>query len=134
MKEIVTTKRDNDTSFYRPYTQGVDPRLVQPAYQKYIGKEPRFFNAEQKAQALERQGYICPICSRGIDMHYSECHHCVQWQSGGSSAIDNLVVVHKGECHRTADYRAQVHKDLIVGGTIYDAEPSQFRSPAITRN
>lgn len=119
---------DNEPVFFHPYTKDVNPRLVQPTYQRYIGNEPRFFNAEQKAQAIARQDFICPICGGGIDMHHSECHHMVQWSEGGSSSIDNLVVLHTGNCHRRADAMGLLHGDLIVSGTIYDAEPSQFRA------
>lgn len=118
----------NDQTYYRPYTKDVNHRLVQPDYQRYIAGEARFFNTEQKAMALARQDFICPICGGGIDMHHSECHHMVQFNAGGSSSLDNLIVVHKGECHRMADARGLANNDLIIGGTIYDAEPSQFRS------
>lgn len=119
---------DNEPVFFHPYTKDVNPRLVQPTYQRYIGTEARFFNAEQKALALERQGYTCPICFLSIDMHDSESHHCVQFQAGGSSSVDNLVAVHRGSCHRMADAMGLANNDLVVGGTIYDAEPSQFRA------
>jgi len=128
MSEAPLVRGDNEPIFFHPYTKGVNPRLVQPTYQRYIGTEARFFNAEQKAMALERQGYTCPICFQSIDMHDSESHHCVQFQAQGSSSLDNLVVVHRGSCHRMADAMGLANKDLIVGGTIYDAEPSQFRA------
>jgi len=119
---------DNEPVFFHPYTKGVNPRLVQPEYLKYIAGEPRSYNNEQKALGLARQDFICPICGQGIDMHHSECHHMVRWDLGGSTSLDNLVVVHKGECHRMADAMGLANKDLVVGGTIYDAEPSQFRA------
>lgn len=113
---------------HRPYTQGVNKRLVEPDYQRYIAGEPRFFPPEFKAIALARQDFICPICGLGIDMHHSECHHMARFDLGGSSSLDNLIVVHSGNCHRMADARGLANGDMIVGGTIYDAEPSQFRS------
>ena len=118
---------DNEPVFFHPYTKDVNQRLVQPTYQKYIAGEPRFFNSEQKAHAIARQDFICPICGGGIDMHHSECHHMARFDLGGSSSLDNLVVVHRGECHRMADAMGLANNDLVVGGTIYDAEPSQFR-------
>lgn len=118
----------NDQTYYHPYTKGVNPRLVQPDYQRYIAGHPRFFNREQKSMALARQDFTCPICGGAIDMHHSECHHMCMWSEGGSSSIDNLVVLHTGNCHRKADAMGLLHGSLIVGGTIYDAEPSQFRS------
>jgi len=113
---------------HHPYTQGVNPRLVEPTYQKYIAGEPRFFPPEFKAIALARQDFICPICGGGIDMHHSECHHMVSFSLGGSSNLDNLIVVHRGECHRMADARGLANGDMIAYGNIYDAEPSQFRA------
>lgn len=127
MSEAPLVRGDNEPVFFHPYTKDVNPRLVQPDYQRYIAGEVRFFNQEQKAIALARQDFICPICGGGIDMHHSECHHMCQWSAGGSSSLDNLVVVHRGECHRMADARGLANNDLIIGGTIYDAEPSQFR-------
>ena len=119
---------DNEPVFFHPYTKDVNPRLVQPTYQKYIAGEPRFFNGEQKAHALARQDFICPICGGGIDMHHSECHHMTRFDLGGSSSLDNLIVVHSGNCHRMADARGLANGDMIAYGNIYDAEPSQFRS------
>lgn len=119
---------DNEPVFFHPYTKDVNPRLVQPTYQKYIAGEPRSFNNEQKAIGLARQDFICPICGEGIDMHHSECHHMTRWDLGGSTSLDNLCVVHKGDCHRMADAQGLANNSLIVGGTIYDAEPSQFRA------
>ena len=118
----------NDLTYYHPYTKGVNQRLVQPDYQRYIAGHPRFFNREQKAQALARQDFTCPICGGGIDMHHSECHHMTRFDLGGSSSLDNLIVVHSGNCHRMADAQGLANNSLIVGGTIYDAEPSQFRA------
>ena len=119
---------DNEPVFFHPYTKDVNPRLVQPTYQRYIAGEPRFFNAEQKAHALARQDFICPVCGGGIDMHHSECHHMTRFDLGGSSSLDNLIVVHSGNCHRMADARGLANGDMIAYGNIYDAEPSQFRS------
>ena len=128
MSEAPLVRGDNEPVFFHPYTKDVNPRLVQPTYQRYIGTEARFFNLEQKTLALERQGYTCPICFQAIGMHDSESHHCVQFQAGGSSSVENLVIVHRGACHRMADARGLANGDMIVGGTIYDAEPSQFRA------
>ena len=110
-----------------PYSKDVNQRLVQPTYQKYIAGEPRYFPPEFKAIGLARQDFICPICGGGIDMHHSECHHIVSFASHyGNTSLENLLVVHRGRCHRIADEMSQ-RGDMIVGGTIYDAEPSQFR-------
>lgn len=119
---------DSEPVMHHPYSTGVNQRLVQPTYQRYVAGEPRFFPPEFKAIALARQDFICPICGGGIDMHHSECHHMVQWSAGGSSSLDNLIVVHRGECHRMADARGLANGDLIAYGNIYDAEPSQFRN------
>lgn len=127
MSEAPQVRGDNQPSLFHPYTKGVNQRLVQPTYQKYIAGEPRFFPPEYKAIALARQDFICPICGGGIDMHHSECHHMVSFSLGGSSSLDNLVVVHT-KCHPMADARGLANGDLIVGGNIYDAEPSQFRT------
>lgn len=127
MKEALLDQ-GNDQTYYHPYTKGVNPRLVQPTYQRYIGTEARFFNVEQKAQALERQGYTCPICGLGIDMHHSECHHMASFGNAyGNSSIGNIVVVHAGECHRMADARSLANNDLIIGGNIYNADESMIR-------
>jgi len=113
---------------FHPYTKDVNQRLVQPTYQKYIAGEPRFFPPELKAIGLARQDFICPICGGGIDMHHSECHHMISFSYDyGNTSLENLLVVHRGRCHRIADEMSQ-RGDLIVGGTIYDAEPSQFRA------
>lgn len=77
--------------------------------------------------ALARQDFICPICGGGIDMHHSECHHMVSFGAQfGSTSIDNLIVVHK-KCHPLADARSLANNDLIVGGNVYNAEPSMIR-------
>lgn len=126
MSEAPLPQIESQPYFYRPFTQDQNPLYVQPIYQRYVGAEPRFFNHTQKEIALERQGYVCPICGEGIGIYNSECHHLCQWQAEGSSSVDNLAVIHKGACHKEADERAK-RGDMIVGGTIYDAEPSQFR-------
>lgn len=78
--------------------------------------------------ALARQDFICPICGQGIDMHHSECHHMISFSADyGNTSIGNLVVIHRGRCHHIADEMSQ-RGDLVVGGNIYDAEPSQFRA------
>lgn len=116
-----------EVSFSNPNTHNINARLLHPLYQRFIGGEPRFFPPELKARGLVRQDFICPICYGGIDMHHSECHHMVSFGPfNGSTSLDNLVVVHAGRCHSIADERAK-KGDLVVGGTIYDAEPSQFR-------
>ncbi len=127
MSEALIPQSESQPYFHRPFTQDQNPLYVQPIYQRYVGTEPRFFNHTQKEIALERQGYVCPICGEGIGIYNSECHHCVQWQANGASTTDNLVVLHKGSCHHIADERAK-SGDMIVGGTIFDAEPSQFRA------
>jgi len=99
-----------------------------PTYQRFEKGHPRFFTSEQKAIALDRQGFTCPVCGKGIGMHDSECHHMAQWRRGGSSSLDNLLVVHRGACHEMADARALANDDMIIGGTIYQAEPSQMRT------
>lgn len=120
--------RGNQPLMYRPYTQGVNQRLVEPTYQKYIAGEPRFFSPEYKAIALARQDFICPICGKGIDMHHSECHHMVSFGNAyGNSSIGNIVVVHAGECHRMADARGLANNDLIIGGNIFNADESMIR-------
>lgn len=118
----------NQPLMHRPYTQGVNKRLVQPDYQRYIAGEPRFFPPEFKAIALARQDFICPICGLGIDMHRSECHHMASFGNDyGNSSIGNLIVVHSGECHRMADARSLANNDLTVGGNIYNADESMIR-------
>lgn len=119
--------RDNEPSLYHPTAQ-VNPRLKMPTYQRFEKGHPRFFTPEQKAIALDRQGYTCPICGKGIGMHDSECHHMVSFGNAyGSSSIGNIIVVHAGECHRMADARSLANNDLIIGGNIFNADESMIR-------
>lgn len=128
MSEALSNQSDNQPSLHHPYTKGINQRLVHPTYQRYVANEPRYFPPEYKAIGLARQDFICPICGQGIDMHHSECHHMIGFASDyGNTSIGNLCVVHRGRCHRIADEMSQ-RGDLVVGGTIYDAEPSQFRA------
>lgn len=128
MSEAPIVRGDNEPVFFHPYTKGANPRLVQPDYQRYIAGEVRFFNQEQKAIALARQDFICPICGGSIDMHHSECHHMVSFGNAyGNSSIGNIVVVHAGECHRMADARSLANNDLIIGGNIFNADESMIR-------
>lgn len=118
-------RSDNEPTIFAP-SPYVNPRLHEPSYQRYERGHARFFSVEQKAIALERQGYVCPICYGSIGME-GQCHHMVRWDLGGSSSLDNMVVVHAGDCHKMADARGLANNDLIIGGTVFDAEPSQKR-------
>ncbi len=117
-------RSDNEPTIFAS-SPFVNPKLHEPFHQRYKSGKPRYFAQEQKVLALERQGYVCPICGQGISLRGSMGHHCVQYQLGGSTSLDNLVVVHGGKCHAEADRRA-FDGDLIVGGTIYDAVSTQL--------
>lgn len=122
---------DNEPRFYHPHTPNTNKRLQYPLYMRFERNHPRFFTFEQKVHALERQGYTCPMCGESIDTHGSECHHMVQWQAGGASSLDNLVVVHEGRCHHQADALSVANGDMIIGGTIWQAEPTQVRDASM---
>lgn len=125
-------KSDNPDYVHDPLLDSYPLSPIQLGHQKYSGdNEPRFFDYEQKAQALERQGYVCPICGCGVAMKGSQCHHCVQHNQGGRSTMENLVVVHT-QCHPEADRRG-VNGDLVVGGNIYQATPEQAKPSLLDR-
>lgn len=110
-----------------PHIESYPPGAIYLSHQRYdTDSEPRFFDYEQKAQALERQGYVCPICGRGVTMKGSQCHHCIQSSAGGRTTMENLVVVHADKCHAEADRRA-LTGDMVVGGTIFDATEQQAK-------
>lgn len=109
-----------------PHVESYPPGAIYLSHQRYdTDSEPRFFDYEQKAQALERQGYVCPICGRGVTMKGSQCHHCIPASLSGRSTMENIVVVHK-DCHPEADRRAMTG-DMVVGGTIFDATEQQAK-------
>ncbi len=103
------------------------PSPIYLSHQRYDADgEPRLYNYEQKAQALERQGYVCPICGQGVAMKGSQSHHCVQVNAGGRTTMENLTVVHTDRCHAEADRRA-MSGDMVVGGSIFDATEEQAK-------
>ena len=125
-------KSDKPDYVHDPLLDSYPLSPIQLGHQKYSGdNEPRFFDYEQKAQALERQGYICPICGQSVGMKGSQSHHCIPFSQGGRSSMDNLVVVHK-ECHPEADRRS-MKGDLVVGGNIFDATPEQAKPSLLDR-
>lgn len=110
-----------------PNVESYPPGAIYLSHQRYDADgEPRFFDYEQKAQALERQGYICPICGKGIGMKGSQSHHCIQTHAGGRTTMENLTVVHTDRCHAEADRRA-MSGDMVVGGSIFDATEEQAK-------
>lgn len=126
-------KSDKSDYVHDPLLDSYPPSPIQLGHQKYSGDgEPRFFNFEQKAQALERQGYICPICGQSVGMKGSQSHHCIPASLSGRSTMENLVVVHADRCHAEADRRGMTG-DMVVGGTIFDATPEQAKPSLLDR-
>lgn len=89
------------------------------------GENKRKFSKEQKELALERQGYVCPVCGKSIGMEGQGHHMCQYWQ-GGATHEDNLMVVHQGKCHEYLDAEATLFGNIYTLGQLQDAEPSQI--------
>jgi len=62
--------------------------------------EPRLFTKAQIQQKMEEQKSMCGICASEIYDHQTyEGDHVVPWSKGGTTTIENLMVVHRG-CNR----------------------------------
>lgn len=59
----------------------------------------RSFTANQKREAYERQGGICPICGGHFEIDEMEADHITPWSQGGKTTSDNCQMLCK-ECNR----------------------------------
>jgi hypothetical protein len=91
--------------------------------------EKRLFSHEDKRIALERQEYMCGGgCGTSLwrePMGKGEGHHIVPFSMGGSTQIENLIVL----CHKCHTY----HDNQAICGNFYggyqmsDMDESQIR-------
>jgi len=96
--------------------------------------EKRLYSHEDKRIALERQDGLCGGgCGEDLwnaPMNKAEGHHLLPWAMGGSTDIDNLVVMCK-TCHQYHDIQA-ICGVMYGGYEIWDMEESQIRDPYLT--
>lgn len=63
------------------------------------------FNESIKAKVLERDEYMCQICSKDTDLHV---HHKIKRKNGGSHELDNLITLCVS-CHRAIETGNYAH-------------------------
>jgi hypothetical protein len=59
----------------------------------------RAFTENQKREAYERQGGICPICKKHFEFEEMEGDHITPWHEGGRTTFENCQMLCK-ECNR----------------------------------
>lgn len=60
----------------------------------------RAFTDNQKREAYERQGGVCPLCGKQMNIEDMEADHITPWSLGGKTTTDNLQMICK-DCNRT---------------------------------
>lgn len=60
----------------------------------------RAFTDNQKREAYERQGGICPVCGEHFEIQLMEADHITPWHSGGKTSADNCQMLCKEDNRR----------------------------------
>lgn len=60
----------------------------------------RAFSDSQKQKAFERQGGICPVCTKKYELHQMEGDHITPWHAGGKTVDNNLQMLCKDDNRR----------------------------------
>jgi DNA repair exonuclease SbcCD ATPase subunit len=62
----------------------------------------RAFSNNQKREAYERQGGICPVCGKHFEISEMEADHITPWHAGGQTSAENCQMLCKEDNRRKA--------------------------------
>jgi len=85
-EEIGTMMQDEDVTNKKGIYEYVLTRK-----EKYLNI--RAFSDNQKREAYERQGGVCPVCTEVYKLEEMEADHITPWHSGGKTVADNCQML-----------------------------------------
>jgi hypothetical protein len=63
----------------------------------------RTFSDQQKREAYERQGGVCPVCSKKFNFEEMEGDHITAWSKGGKTTAENCQMLCKDDNRTKSD-------------------------------
>jgi hypothetical protein len=85
-QRVATLMADEDVGNKR----GIYPYVLN-GQERYLSI--RAFSANQRREAYERQGGICPVCGKHFELSGMEADHITPWHLGGRTTADNCQML-----------------------------------------